>query len=145
MIKSFFIAICFMGIVHVTLQNNAHITGDYIPQEDLKASIERGAAVYRDFCIQCHLGKGEGVPGTFPPLAGSDWLDPERYHEAIAVVKYGQKGPIKVNGKPYDGVMANLELYDDEVADVMNYIMNSWGNTQTEMITVKEVEAIEKP
>ena len=114
----------------------------YTSQDPLAESIERGAEVYIDFCIQCHLGKGEGVAGTFPPLAGSDWLTKDRYKEAIKAVKYGQKGPITVNKITYNGVMANLELYEDEVADVMNYIMNSWGNTQDQMITEDEVKAI---
>ncbi len=116
----------------------------YTSQDPLAESIERGAEVYQDFCIQCHLGKGEGVAGTFPPLAGSDWLTEDRYKEAIKAVKYGQQGPITVNGIDYNGVMANLELYEDEVADVMNYIMNNWGNTQKEMITEEEVKAISK-
>lgn len=114
----------------------------YIPQDPLTASMERGAEIYVDFCIQCHLGKGEGVEGTFPPLANSDWLTPTRYKEAIKVVKYGQKGEIKVNGITYNGVMANLELYEDEVADVMNYIMNNWGNSQEKIVTEEEVKAI---
>ncbi|RMB63924.1 cytochrome c [Dokdonia sinensis] len=114
----------------------------YTTQTPLEASITRGAEVYNDFCIQCHLGKGEGVEGTFPPLGKSDWLTPERYKEAIQVVKYGQNGEITVNGVTYNGVMANLGLYDDEVADVMNYIMNNWGNTQEQMVTEEEVKGI---
>lgn len=122
----------------------APATAHYAAQDPLLESIERGAVIYTDYCIQCHLGKGEGVKGTFPPLAGSDWLTPERYTEAIKVVKYGQQGEIKVNGVVYNGAMANLELYDDEVADVMNYIMNTWGNTQENMVTEDEVAAIEE-
>ncbi len=116
----------------------------YTNQTALEASIERGATVYHDFCIQCHLGKGEGIEGTFPPLAESNWLTPERYKEAIHVVKYGQQGKITVNGKTYNGIMANLELYDEEVADVMNYIMNNWGNRQKKMVTEEEVKLIKK-
>ncbi len=117
-------------------------TTSYTSQTPLEVSIEKGAEVYNDYCIQCHLGKGEGVEGTFPPLAKSDWLTPERYKEAIQVVKYGQNGEIKVNGVTYNGTMTNLELYEDEVADVMNYIMNNWGNTQKKMVTEDEVKAI---
>ena len=116
----------------------------YTSQDPLAESIERGAEIYIDFCIQCHLGKGEGVKGAFPPLAESDWLTEDRYKEAVKAVKYGLAGPITVNGDKYDGVMANLELYEDEVADVMNYIMNNWGNTQKKMITEEEVKAISK-
>ncbi len=132
-----------ISIFFLSFNISTYTNDSYIKQTPLSESIERGAIVYNDFCIQCHLGKGEGLKDTFPPLAKSDWLSKDRFKEAIKVVKYGQKGLITVNGKNYNGVMANLELYDDEVADVMNYIMNNWGNTQKEMITeamVKEIQ-----
>ena len=112
-------------------------------QSELQQSMERGGLVYTDFCMQCHLTNGMGVPGTFPPLAGSDWLA-EKRTESIHSVKYGQKGEIQVNGVTYDGVMVPMGLTNEEVADVMNYIMNSWGNTQDGMVTPEEVEAVEK-
>lgn len=113
-------------------------------QDPLEESIKRGVQVYTEYCIQCHLGKGEGVKGFFPPLAKSDWLVPEKRMDAIRVVKYGQSGEISVNGKTYNGVMANLELYEDEVADVMNYILNNWGNSSDKMVTEDEVKKITK-
>lgn len=113
-------------------------------QDPLKESMKRGAEIYTEYCIQCHLGQGEGVTGTFPPIAKSDWLLPEKREAAIAVVKYGQTGEIKVNGVTYNGAMAELGLYDDEVADVMNYILNNWGNTSSKMVTEKEVKEIKK-
>ncbi len=109
----------------------------------LKASMERGGVIYTDFCMQCHLANGAGVPGSFPPLAQSDWLS-EKRTESIHAVKYGQKGEITVNGKSYNGYMAPMGLDDEEIADVMNYIMNFWGNTQTKMVTPEEVKAVEK-
>jgi len=140
------IAIYLTFIISISLSlffKTTHSTeNSYEPQSPLSESIERGATIYHDFCIQCHLGAGEGVAGTFPPLAKSDWLTPERYEEAIKVVKYGQQGEITVNGDTYNGIMANLELYEDEVADVMNYIMNNWGNTQDKMITEDIVKNI---
>ena len=114
-------------------------------QDPLKESIKRGAEIYTEYCIQCHLGQGEGVAGTFPPLAKSDWLVQEKREAAIAVIKYGQSGEIKVNGVTYNGAMAELGLYDDEVADVMNYILNNWGNTSDTMVTEQEVKGIKKP
>ncbi len=112
-------------------------------QTDLEKSMERGALVYKDFCNQCHRPKGQGVGKSFPPLAGSNWLT-EKREESIRAVKYGQKGEIEVNGQVYDGVMMPMGLSDEEVSDVMNYVMNSWGNTQTEMVTEEEVSAVEK-
>mgnify|MGYP000265077171 CR=1 FL=1 len=119
-------------------------TARYTPQDPLKESMERGSVVYTDYCIQCHLGKGEGVSGTFPPLAQSDWLTKDNITNAIRVVKYGQTGEITVNGTTYNGVMADLGLYEDEVADVMNYILNSWGNTHDQIITEAQVKKVTK-
>lgn len=110
--------------------------------QELKKSIERGKEVYADFCIQCHLGNGKGNE-TIPPLSGSDWLVNKR-KESIHAVKYGQSGPIKVNGKSYNSSMPPMGLTDEEIADVMNYIMNTWGNKQTKMVTVLEVSGVKK-
>jgi mono/diheme cytochrome c family protein len=76
-------------------------------------------------------------------LAGSDWLTNKR-KESIYAIKYGLSGPIKVNEKAYNNAMASLGLEDEEIADVMNYIMNSWGNTQKKMVTVEEVAGVKK-
>jgi mono/diheme cytochrome c family protein len=111
-------------------------------QDPLKESMARGAEIYTEYCIQCHLGQGEGVATAFPPLAKSSWLLPEMRSNAIKVVKYGQSGEIIVNGETYNSAMANLGLYDDEVADVMNYIMNSWGNSQEGLVTEEEVKEV---
>lgn len=112
-------------------------------QTDLEKSIERGSEVYQNFCVQCHLPTGKGVPNNFPPLAGSNWLT-EKRTESIHSVKFGQRGEIVVNGVTYDGIMTPMGLSDEEVADVLNYVMNSWGNTQKKMVTVEEVAAVEK-
>ncbi|WP_203296594.1 c-type cytochrome [Luteirhabdus pelagi] len=112
-------------------------------QTPLEESMERGGMVYTDFCMQCHLANGQGIPGNFPPLANSSWLRDKRT-ESIRAVKYGQKGKIVVNGKTYDGIMVPMGLSDQEVADVMNYVMNRWGNSQDKMVTEEEVAKVEK-
>ncbi|ALJ06279.1 cytochrome C [Pseudalgibacter alginicilyticus] len=109
----------------------------------LQESIERGRAIYTDFCVNCHMPAGEGVPETFPPLAKSDYLMKNR-EASIRGIKYGQSGEIVVNGKTYNGTMAPMGLSDDEVADVMNYITNSWGNKNDKMVTEVEVSNIKK-
>ena len=114
-----------------------------IEQTPLEASIKRGKLVYDDFCAQCHMPDGKGVPGAFPPLAGSDWLK-EKRTASIHAVKFGQEGEITVNGDTYNGVMTSMGLSDEEVADVLNYVMNSWGNSQEKPITAGEVGAVEK-
>lgn len=105
---------------------------------ELEESIQRGADIYSDFCINCHMANGEGVEKTFPPLAKSDFLLNKR-EESIRGIKYGQQGPILVNGLTYDNIMPPMGLEDGEIADVMNYILNSWGNKSDNMVTEEEV------
>jgi mono/diheme cytochrome c family protein len=112
-------------------------------EPDLKESMERGRDIYADFCVSCHLEKGEGVMNTFPPLANSDFLMNNR-EQSIRGIKYGQQGIMEVNGVKYNNVMTALGLEDEEVADVMNFILNSWGNTSETMVTVEEVAGIKK-
>lgn len=110
----------------------------------LQQSIQDGALIYQDFCLQCHQSKGEGVSGSFPPLAESDYLK-NNLTQSIQGVKYGMRGPIVVNGIPYNNLMAAQGLDDEEVADVMNYILNNWGNSAPIPITEAQVRAIERP
>lgn len=110
-------------------------------QTPLQKSIARGKEVYTDFCIQCHLANGKGNGTTFPPLDGSNWLK-SKITESIHAVKYGQKGEIVVNQKKFNSIMPPMELSDEEVADVMNYVLNSWSNKSTKMITTKEVALV---
>lgn len=111
--------------------------------DKLKASIERGSVIYKDFCVVCHQTNGEGVEGAFPPLAKADYLMENRT-ESIKAIKFGQTGEITVNGKKYNNAMTPLGLYDEEIADVMNYITNSWGNKNDKIITVEEVSQLKE-
>lgn len=112
-------------------------------EKTLEQSKKDGNEIYQDFCVQCHLNKGQGVSGVFPPLSDSDYLlnDIDR---SIAAIKYGLKGPITVNDDDYDGVMASQGLDDEEIADVMNFILGSWENESDEFITTKRVTSITK-
>ncbi len=112
-------------------------------QDKTSESYKRGKDVFNDFCVTCHLSNGKGVPGNFPPLDGSDWLTKKRT-ESIHAIKYGLSGPIKVNGEEYNSVMVQMGLSDQEVADVMNYINNSWSNAIKEPVTLEEVQAVTK-
>ena len=112
-------------------------------KKPLEQSIANGKEIYKDFCIQCHLDTGEGVSGVFPPLAKSDFLV-NNIEISIRGLKYGMSGPIVVNGEEYDGVMEDQGLGDDEIADVLNYILNSWGNQYNEIITLKQVASVKK-
>jgi mono/diheme cytochrome c family protein len=116
----------------------------YMQQEKpLKQSILDGEEIYQDFCLQCHLDNGKGVENAFPPLAESDYLQ-NNIEASIRGIKYGLRGEITVNGNTYNGVMVNQGLDEEEVADVMNYILNSWGNKAENQITVAQVLEVQK-
>jgi len=110
-------------------------------QPELKASIKRGGPIYNDMCITCHMANGKGVSRVFPPLADSDYLR-ENQNESIKGVKNGMSGEIAVNRITYNSVMAPLGLSDEEVADVMNFINNSWGNKIDNFITPDKVSKL---
>ncbi len=106
-------------------------------------SIEAGKEIYNDFCIQCHLTSGEGVSGVFPPLKKSDYLL-NNIEKSIAGIKFGLRGEIIVNDEVYNSVMINQGLDNEEIADVMNYILNEWGNSFEKQITTQYVTQIQK-
>ena len=100
-----------------------------------------GKELYEDFCVRCHMTDGKGVKGAYPPLANADYLLNKRI-ESIKAVKYGLSGPIVVNGVNYNLNMENMGLDSQEIADVMNYILNSWGNKSEKSVTEKEVDEV---
>lgn len=139
----------FIGLLSCK-SNSENKEAEYIPQEKIalqqdqsSESYKRGKLVYDDFCVTCHLPNGKGIPGNFPPLDGADWLT-EKRTESIHAVKYGLSGPITVNGVKYNNVMVSMGLSDQEVADVMNYINNSWSNAIKKPVTVEEVRAVKE-
>lgn len=99
--------------------------------------IQRGKGLYMQVCYACHQMEGQGMPGIFPPLASSDYLmaDKER---SIRVVLKGLSGPITVNGKAYNSAMPEFPLTDDQVANVLTYVRNSFGNSG-DAVSVTEV------
>jgi len=91
--------------------------------------IEKGKLVFMQTCAVCHQTQGQGLPHVFPPLAGSDFLMADKAR-SIRIVVRGTSGPIMVNGITYDSVMPPVvQLTDEQVAHVLTYVRNSWGNT----------------
>jgi nitrite reductase (NO-forming) len=94
----------------------------------LDMQIKAGGALFSGACAVCHQANGQGLEGVFPPLAKSDFLTANK-DRAIGVVLNGLTGPVTVNGKAYDSVMpAMSQLADDEVANLLTYVGNTWGN-----------------
>ena len=94
----------------------------------LEDQIKAGQQLFNGTCSVCHQASGEGLPGVFPPLAKSDFIaaDPKR---PIHIVLGGLNGKVTVNGKDYTSVMPPMsQLNDDEVANILTFVLNSWGN-----------------
>ena len=102
--------------------------------------LRRGAAVYTNRCVACHGLDGQGVPGAFPPLAGSEWVtgDPSI---PIKIVLHGLQGPITVAGAHYDSIMPPVvDLSEQDVADVVTHVRQSFGNDAA-AVTLDQVRA----
>lgn len=98
--------------------------------KSLAEKMESGKNIYMQTCFACHQAEGQGIPGAFPPLAKSDYLNAD-VNRAIGIVLKGKTGEITVNGETYNSVMTRQAISNDEIADVMTYIYNSWGNNKT--------------
>ena len=108
----------------VTAASKAAASGTLTIEDQIRA----GQQLFGGTCSVCHQANGEGLSGVFPPLAKSDYIaaNPKR---AIATVLQGLSGKVTVNGKEYNSVMPPMnQLNDDEVANILTYVLNSWGN-----------------
>jgi len=113
-----------------------------LAQQSSGDSYMRGQMLYVDFCVRCHLPDGTGETGLIPPLANADFL--QDIQATVQSIKYGIHGPINVNGVIYNNTMAPMGLENDEIADVTNYILNSWGNTADVIVTEAYVRGIKE-
>jgi mono/diheme cytochrome c family protein len=109
-------------------------------QDELAQSVARGKDVYTAQCMACHQVNGEGLTGVYPPLAGSDHLAKDQ-DKSISVVLFGQNEEITVKGAKYSVPMAAMNsLTDQQIADVLNYVGQSWGN-QLSVVTPSQVKS----
>ena len=113
-----------------------------LAQQSSGDSYMRGQMLYVDFCVRCHLPDGTGETGLIPPLANADFL--QDIKATVQSIKYGIHGPITVNGVIYNNTMAPMGLENDEIADVTNYILNSWGNSADVIVTEAYVRGIKE-
>jgi cytochrome c551 len=87
-----------------------------------------GKRLYQQQCANCHGNNGEGLGALIPPLAQADYLK-QHWTATPCIIKNGLNHTILVNGQSYDQPMpANAKLSEIEIANILNYIGNSWGN-----------------
>jgi nitrite reductase (NO-forming) len=111
-----------------------------IPAKSMAERMEFGKHTYMQTCFACHQAEGQGIPNAFPPVAKSDYLNAD-VNRAIDIVLHGKTGEITVNGQKYNSVMTAQTLSDDEIANVLTYVYNSWGNSKKE-VTPTMVKAV---
>lgn len=100
-----------------------------------------GKQIYTQYCSNCHMESGEGLGKLIPPLKNADYLL-DNVPEMARTIKYGLKGPIKVNGIEYNQPMpANPGLTSLEITELLIYISNAWGN-ETDAVTLQNIENI---
>lgn len=107
----------------------------------IPASVD-GAQVYTANCVACHQANGAGVPGVFPPLSKSEWVDADDPSIMIRIVLHGVHGPLTVEGTEYNGDMPSFAKFTDaEVAAVVSHVRTSFGNSasETDAATVAQV------
>lgn len=105
--------------------------------------LRRGATVYNNRCVACHGLDAQGVPGAFPPLAGSEWVtgDPSI---PVRIILHGLQGPVSVRGETYDSIMPPVvDLSEQDIADVVTYIRQSFGN-DAEAVTLDQVKTFRR-
>ncbi|MBO3098803.1 copper-containing nitrite reductase [Gelidibacter pelagius] len=112
-----------------------------VPAKSFEEQMKFGKQIYGQTCIACHQAEGQGIPSAFPPLAKSDYLNAD-VDRAIEAVLFGLSGEITVNGEKYNSIMTAQMISQEEVANVMTYVYNSWGNNKTVVTTemVKKVK-----
>ncbi len=116
---------------------------------DLQASIERGKAVYMMTCIACHQPTGLGIPGAFPPLAGTEYTQGEA-RRMIAMTLKGVNPPLKIKSMTYVVPMPPLPVQfpiladDNKLADVINFVRNSFGNKDEKAVTPAMIADVRK-
>jgi nitrite reductase (NO-forming) len=121
----------------IVATEQAHRPGEVA--SDKAGRIRLGEGVFKANCAACHQEAAEGVPDVFPPLAASDFLNADTIR-AIKTVTGGLQGPLTVNGKAYNGTMPAWDLGDEDIADVLTYLYNNFGNSQKD-VTPADVKA----
>jgi glucose/arabinose dehydrogenase/mono/diheme cytochrome c family protein len=105
-----------------------------------KEQLARGSQLYARYCFMCHQASGQGNPPSFPPLSKSDFLAADK-ERSIRILITGLQGAITVRGAIYNGVMPPAPYDDEQLADVLTFVHNSFGNTNGP-VTAEQVRRI---
>ncbi|MCK9510979.1 MAG: cytochrome c [Pigmentiphaga sp.] len=123
--------------------------GDKRVAEDFAVpAVADGGQLYTANCVACHQAGGNGLPGVFPPLSGSEWVDAPDPGVLIQIILHGVQGPLTVGGAEYNGLMPHFhdKFSDQELAAIVNHIRTSFGNSapKTDAAYVAQVREASK-
>jgi mono/diheme cytochrome c family protein len=102
--------------------------------------VEQGRKLFASVCAACHQPTGQGLPNVFPPLAGSDFLNADK-KRAIKIVINGRQGEVVVNGMKFNNSMPSFPFSDQDIAGVLTFVYNSFGNSGLE-VSPEEVQTL---
>ena len=139
-----FAALCFWGGIYLVEHSGGFSKNAYAFDYDPNAKVaaiqvslfDRGRKIYNAQCVACHQTNGMGVTGVYPPLSGSEWV--LGHQEVLArILINGLNGPLEVLGNQYNGNMpafgpAGLNLKPLDIASVLTYIRQEWGNVESD-------------
>jgi mono/diheme cytochrome c family protein len=126
-------AFCIVYILRSDIETPS-VWGDGRDSSELTGAKEHGkvdgVALFASLCVACHQASGLGLPGVFPPLAGSEWVL-GKDSTAAAILLHGINGGMTVKGNTYNGVMPAFasQLGDEQIAAVLTYVRSQWGNS----------------
>lgn len=132
------------------LHPDREMTPEELAAAEARAKARMSEFLYGTYCGSCHQPHGRGVPGTYPPLDGSEWVD--NGERVVGLTLAGMIGRIEVMGQVYDvpngmpAVARAANLKPEQIASIVNYVRSSWSNAEKDYaeITVEEVEAVTK-
>lgn len=125
--------------------NDAAPRSDGTAATTAQASGANGEALYQQRCSSCHQANGQGSPGVYPPLAGSEYATAANAGVPIRIVIHGIQGPLTVKGQQYNSLMPayglGITMSDPEVAAVLTYVRSQWGNSAS-AVTAEDVARV---
>ena len=146
--RGFIIGVCFLLSVQVAQSQTSQkktaptkTTTKSTASSSLKSTMQRGELVYKSVCLTCHQADGGGVPRMNPPLIKTKWVLGDKT-KLITLMLKGMNEPIEIEDEEYHNPMPpHTELNDQQIADVLTFVRNSFGN-KASAVTPTEVKSV---
>jgi mono/diheme cytochrome c family protein len=107
-------------------------------------NMQKGKKIYEAKCLACHQADGGGVPNMNAPLDGASNVVGKDIARLVRIIRYGYNERVALDGFYYSNAMtASPDLKDNEIADLLTYIRNSWSN-KAPAVTIAQVQAVKK-